>query len=402
MNGFVRDALGNVAIFNPDGSTGTQPIAISAQGFVTGSYESAGRTLGFVRAPDGTITSFQAVQFFFFTTLPSDINASGAITGSVGGGNTIPAFLRLPDGTFTGFSVPFGKGTVPFAINEVGAITGVSFQFISDSPQGFVSSPDGTYIFLSVGFYETIPFGINTSGTIAGFYRNPPISDQGGFVRSPDGTVTKFALPGGGSVPPEVPGRLFYGKSTSGVSGGINAQGSVTGTYVDQNNISHGFLRSPNGTLATIDLGPGNTSAVSINDLGEVTGSYQQQGESVGYLRVQSPPSVTCAATPNTLWPPNGKPVVVTVSGTVTPGAQPIASGGAAYAVVDEYGQVQPSGRITLGVGGSYSFGVSLIAARNGDDHDGRTYTIVVGAKDAIGRLGSCSTVVTVPHDQGN
>jgi hypothetical protein len=91
----------------------------------------------------------------------------------------------------------------------------------------------------------------------------------------------------------------------------------------------------------------------------------------------------------------------VTVSGIVTPGTQPIASGGAAYAVVDEYGQVQPSGSITLGVGGSYSFGVSLIAARNGDDYDGRTYTIVVGAKDAIGSLGSRSTVVTVPHDQG-
>ena len=102
------------------------------------------------------------------------------------------------------------------------------------------------------------------------------------------------------------------------------------------------------------------------------------------------------------LWPPNGKPVVVTVSGTVTPGTQPISSGIAAYAVADEYGQVQPSGTITLGSGGSYSFGVSLIAARNGDDQDGRTYTIVVGAKDAIGNLGSCSTVVTVPHDQGN
>ena len=130
------------------------------------------------------------------------------------------------------------------------------------------------------------------------------------------------------------------------------------------------------------------------------TGSLQFQID--GVQGVQSPPSVTCAATPNTLWPPNGQPVLVTVSGTVTPGTQPINRGSAAYAVADEYSQVQPNGLIILGDGGRFSFEVSLIAARNGDDHDGRTYTIVVGAKDVIGNLGSCSTVVTVPHDQRN
>jgi len=114
----------------------------------------------------------------------------------------------------------------------------------------------------------------------------------------------------------------------------------------------------------------------------------------------QTPPTVTCTATPNTLWPPNGEPVVVTVSGTVTAGTQAIIA--SAYAVKDEYGQVQPNGSVTLLAGGAYSFGVLLVAARNGDDRDGRTYTIVVGAKDAIGNVGSCSAVVTVPHDQGN
>jgi hypothetical protein len=57
---------------------------------------------------------------------------------------------------------------------------------------------------------------------------------------------------------------------------------------------------------------------------------------------------------------------------------------------------------IALGAGGSYSFGVSLIAARNGNDQDGRTYTILVSSKDTSGNVGSCSAVVTVPHDQGN
>jgi uncharacterized membrane protein len=286
VNGFVRDALGNVTIFNPDGSTRTQPVAINAQGFITGIYSSATGGHGFVRAPDGTTSSFDVPSFnppIF--ALISDINASGAIIGSVGGGLMIPAFLRSPDGTFTGVGVPFQpKGTVPFAINEPGYITGVYFQPISDIPQGFVRSPDGTYTLFQAGLYETIPLGINRSGTIGGFYIAPP-NQQGGFVRSPDGTITLFALPAGGTVPPS--GLLFYGRITSGVSGGINAQGAVTGTYLDQNNISHGFLRSPDGTLTTIDLGPGNTFAVGINDLGEVAGSYQHEGKSVGYGGIQ-------------------------------------------------------------------------------------------------------------------
>jgi hypothetical protein len=115
-----------------------------------------------------------------------------------------------------------------------------------------------------------------------------------------------------------------------------------------------------------------------------------------------APPSVTCTANPTTLWPPNGKAVVVTVSGEVTPGAEAIAANGTTYAVVDEYGQDQPSGSFTPGAGGHYSFGVPLIAARNGDDPDGRTYTIDVIVKDVKGNSGSCSAVVTVPHDQGH
>ena len=115
-----------------------------------------------------------------------------------------------------------------------------------------------------------------------------------------------------------------------------------------------------------------------------------------------TPPSVSCTATPSTLWPPNGKPMLVIVSGNITPGTSPLVSGGARYEVIDEYGRVQPSGSITLGAAGTYSFGVSLIAARNGYDRDGRAYTIIVTGRDQIGNVGSCSVVVTVPHDRGH
>jgi hypothetical protein len=113
-------------------------------------------------------------------------------------------------------------------------------------------------------------------------------------------------------------------------------------------------------------------------------------------------PTITISASPTTLWPPNGKTVPVTVSGTIVDTDSGVNPSTAAYSVADEYGEVQPSGPITLGAGGTYSFAIPLQASRSGTDKNGRTYTITVSAKDNAGNLGSTSTVVAVPHDQGH
>lgn len=94
--------------------------------------------------------------------------------------------------------------------------------------------------------------------------------------------------------------------------------------------------------------------------------------------------------------------VPVTISGTITDSLSGVNPSTAAFAVVDEYGNVQPRGPVTLGSGGSYSFQVRLQASRNGNDLDGRQYKITVSARDNAGNLGSSATVVTVPHDKGH
>jgi len=111
-----------------------------------------------------------------------------------------------------------------------------------------------------------------------------------------------------------------------------------------------------------------------------------------------TPPIVTLSATPRSLWPPNGTMVPVTVSGTITDTGCAIA--GAAYAVTDEYGQVQPSGPVTLGAGGAYSFTVLLQASRLGTDLDGRLYTVSVSASNNAGKTESQVATVTVLHDE--
>jgi hypothetical protein len=53
---------------------------------------------------------------------------------------------------------------------------------------------------------------------------------------------------------------------------------------------------------------------------------------------------ITVAASPATLWPPNGKLVDVMVSGTVRDEPDSSVVQASTYQVTDEYGQVHPSG----------------------------------------------------------
>jgi len=87
---------------------------------------------------------------------------------------------------------------------------------------------------------------------------------------------------------------------------------------------------------------------------------------------------------------------------TDEPGGSGVNASSAAYMVLDEYGQLQPRGSITLGANGRYTVTVSLEASRRGNDRDGRHYTIIVSATDNVGNPGAASTIVRVPHDQGH
>jgi VCBS repeat-containing protein len=113
-------------------------------------------------------------------------------------------------------------------------------------------------------------------------------------------------------------------------------------------------------------------------------------------------PTVTANAGPNTLWPPNGKMVNVTVSGKITDAVSGVDLSTGTYKVVDSYGQVQPSGSFTINADGTYSFSVPLQARRHGQDKSGRTYTISITADNLAGNASVVTVTVVVPHDQGH
>jgi hypothetical protein len=119
------------------------------------------------------------------------------------------------------------------------------------------------------------------------------------------------------------------------------------------------------------------------------------------------PPAITITATPETLWPPNGKLIPVTITGTITGMDSAVDAITATYEVTDEYDSIHLRGPVTVDKDDDeegkfvYTFTIRLQASRKGNDADGRRYTITVSALDTEGNKGSADAIVTVPHDQG-
>ncbi len=143
--------------------------------------------------------------------------------------------------------------------------------------------------------------------------------------------------------------------------------------------------------------GSGGVTIMSVHTL------TNYQGPGTPTVVDTTPPTISIGATPSSLWPPNGKLVTVTLSGTIQddPGGSGVNPLSTSFFVVDQYGQVQPTGSVTVASDGSYSFTVQLPAARNGSDANGRRYAINVNASDNAGNSASATANVTVPHDRG-
>jgi hypothetical protein len=290
---------------DPTGSTYTTTTDINPAGAVTGYYQDAGGLYhGFLRAPDGTITTFQDPNA---GTTPYDegtwalgINPAGVIVGCYFDSSDVThGFLLAPDlTTFTEIDVTAAgtgpnQGTYAEGINPAGTIVGayidtntVYHGFVRD-PHGAITpfdAPGACSSGASCSWYGTYPQSISPAGEITGYYL-----DAGGvyhgFVRDPWGRIMTFNARDAGTE---------SGDGTQANS--INLWGVITGYYIDANNVSHGFLRDPVGWITTFDApaacssGPscswGGTFPVSINAVGEITGYYFDANHaSHGFLR---------------------------------------------------------------------------------------------------------------------
>lgn len=125
-------------------------------------------------------------------------------------------------------------------------------------------------------------------------------------------------------------------------------------------------------------------------------GAPETRARPVEVLIDKEPPVMTCSASPDELWPPNKRMVDVAVSVT----AVDEVSGPADYQLVaihDSYGEAETAIR-------DFEIGVADTAGVMLSDRSGklgaRTYTLTYESADAVGNVGTCDVLVSVPHDQ--
>jgi hypothetical protein len=297
-HGFLRSPEGTFTNFEAPGSdttandfNGTVPNAINDLGAITGAYydvNSVGH--GFLRSPDGTFATFDPPGSVF--TNPVAINLEGDIVGYYLEANTrFRAFLRRVDGSFATWSGPdactsappggFCGGTAAFSIDVFGTTVGgfedtnLVGHLLIRNPFGKLQSVDAPGAGTGSGQGTGCPGcsrGLNVFGAIASYYIDGNNVTHG-FLRSPEGQFISFDAPGEGP----------YGIGCAADCPiGLNDWGAITGFYVDANNVVHGFLRSPEGAVSTFEA-PGadttpndfnGTFPVSINDQGMIAGYY--------------------------------------------------------------------------------------------------------------------------------
>lgn len=220
-HGFIRAVDGTFTTFDVSGATETAPLSINDSGEIAGFYNSGSEQHGFLRTADGKIEPFDPKGST--ETIPQSINKSGVIAGTY---NASSGFVRATDGTITSFNVN-DEATYANCINDAGYVVGE--YFTNDTFDGFLRTPGGGITtIIPNGTIETVATAINDKQVITGAYSTAD-GMQHGFTRSAKGGYTTFDPAGSADTYPE----------------SINKAGAITGWWADSNSQIHGFLRTP-------------------------------------------------------------------------------------------------------------------------------------------------------------
>jgi hypothetical protein len=371
------------------GAVTTGAYGVNDQGHVVGLHQTASdATLGIARGFVFDGASYQEVTVAGCDqAMAFGINNADEVVGVCQTANGVHGFLKsLSTGEEAIYNAPGATGTRLHAINIDGFMAGGTHE--GSRSHGVLTDAVTWTVFDAPGADATQVFGLNTGRTMVG--HSLTFGTSHGFL-TPDGV---------NFTPIDYPGANYT------VAFGLSNGGLVSGTF-NRDGTYHGFLWD-GSTYTILDVpGSPHTEGHGLSpNATKLVGAYNDApGQQHGFLATaqvdSTPPAITVAASPATLSPPNGRLVTVAVSGTITDedGGSGVKVGSAAYVVMDEYGQIHPSGNLTLGAGGSYAFAVALEASRRGNDSDGRHYTIGVSAKDNIGNPGFKSATVTVPRN---
>ena len=204
-----------------------------------------------------------------------------------------------------------------------------------------------------------------------------PDGNNGWFKTSPvDGTVQAYDLANVASI-------TCTGASLSGLSG-IGTPSATANLVVSSEGTHEVVCTATDGIGNTgADTGSANAATIDIDTTPAIILSF--------------------STSPTMIWPPNRKLVDVTISGTASDTISKVKN--VKLEIIDEYHSSQPSVYYPIfnkQADGKISFTqrVKLEAWRNGDDLNGRVYTIHLTIIDEAGNLVTAERIVIVPYDK--
>ena len=254
---------------DPNFFDGTSVEAINNSGVVVGEYGNSGNQYGFYDFLGNYTTLFPpgAVGNIAATA----INDVGQIAGYYDWGPGILGFI-YSGGVYTNVQAPGASTTYIRAINNAGVMVGYYGDSQGVGIHGFrATSPnknDFTEINVPSAKY-TIAFGINNAGDIVGWFADSNSSFHG-FIDH-NGTFTVLDDP-------------LATKGTRLTS--INDQGQIVGSYSDDTS-SHVFLYSGGVFTTVTNINGGKDFGIgSINDRGMIAGSYSDPAGNHGFVGV--------------------------------------------------------------------------------------------------------------------
>ena len=305
-HGFLRDPItGTITKFDiPGMGRGAGQGAVAVWGMapdreIAGGYYDANNSYhGFLRKPNGKITTFECPWAGAGGSAALAVNPAGLISAMYLDSNAAwHGCLRQPNGHFIKYDPPdsgrgAGQGTYVASfsgINPEGAVVG-EYMDSGGVWHAYLRAPDGTITEFNdpnAGPDGGGTLGINAKGEIWGWYIDANTAFHG-YLRSPGGKFTEVDAPEAGTGAYQGTNACWYIPCF----GTINPSSAVTGWYVDSNNVYHGFVGAPGGITEFDVPGAGTgawqgTLAHAINPEGAITGSYTDaKGVYHGFLRL--------------------------------------------------------------------------------------------------------------------
>ncbi len=193
------------------------------------------------------------------------INNNGALVGTALIGSAWNGFVRDPNGTITTFTVPFAgaTGTFPQGINDAGDIAG--YYTVAAGAHGFTQIAT---IFRSIdvpGGEQTVLYGLSNSGQTAATYTGGGVTHSAVY-NATIGSWTSINVP-----------NVKNSSAATGVSVNTNLN-LVCGYYMDVSGVTHGYLYNiKTKGLTTFDhplAAGGSTQLFGVNGNGYAVGAY--------------------------------------------------------------------------------------------------------------------------------